>query len=200
MSNEFLTADEAKQIQKDVAKALRRAHSQHAGRDRRSISEVENENYQVRKTDCEKAISGLHRKHESRRALAKAAPEGSNGAAAIAAMHSDRSLAGRRIDSQTLVAKLASAVGQAIKKDFSSAAEAKRELKKLLADEPRPRNHQIVKRAKCKSGLATLTLRKGADFPFLIEVEDKDNLYFHSEHADADRAERAFLVLTGCSD
>jgi hypothetical protein len=195
--SDFLTADEAKQIHKDVSKALRRAHEQHKNRDRSSIAEVENPNRQVRKSDCEKAISGLHSKHESRRELAKAAVASTNASAAIAALHSDRSLAGRAVSGNAgLVTRLAGAVSEAIKKDYSSAVEARREIKKLLADEPRPRNHEVVRKANAKSGLATLTIRKGNPYPFIIEV---DGLY-HSEHNDADAAERAFLVLVGGSD
>jgi hypothetical protein len=200
MSNGYLTAEEQREIQRDVSKALRAVHTKHANRDRASIAEVENPNRQIQKSDCEKAISGLHSKHESRREIRKLAPKGTNGAAAIAALHSDRSFAGRRIDSPTLVAKLAGAVTQAIRKDYGSAAEAKAEIKKLLADEPRPRNHEVVKRARCKSGEAILLLKKGASYPFEIVVADGEHEYYHSSHLESDGAERAFLVLTGCSD
>jgi hypothetical protein len=133
MSEKFLTAEQERELRKGANSALRKIHSKHAGRSRGSITEVENENYQVQKSDCEQAISGLHRRHDSGRTIAKRVEPGNNAGAAISALHSDRSLAGRTIEGPTLVAKLASAIGIAIKKDYASAAEAKREIKKLLA-------------------------------------------------------------------
>jgi hypothetical protein len=193
MNNNFLTAAEARIIEKATTDALKLIFEKHDGRDRGSIAEVENPNRQVRKSDCEKAISGLHRRHDPGRAVAKAAPATTNASAAIAAMHSDRSLAGRTVSgNRGLVEKLAGAVAVAVRKDYSSAAEAKREIKKMLAeDAPRPGNHEIVKRAKAKSGEAVMTFRKGNDYPYLIEVDG----CYHSEHADADRAERTFVIL-----
>jgi hypothetical protein len=48
-------------------------------------------------------------------------------------MHNDPDFAGRTVAGNTsLVAKLAGAIGRAVLLDYSSAAEAKRELKKLL--------------------------------------------------------------------
>jgi uncharacterized protein YecA (UPF0149 family) len=194
MSNEHLTATEARQIQKDANAALKKIFKQHPNRDRSSIADVENPNRQIRKSDCEVALSALHTRHDSGRAIAKApAPATTNAGAAISALHSDGSFAGREIAGNgNLVAKLASAIGQAALKDYGSAREAKREIKKLLSeDAPRPRNYEIVKRAQAKSGIATMTLRKGSAYPFLIEVDG----YYHSEHFDADGAERAFIVL-----
>jgi|GEM_PF-5807425 len=193
MSNE-LSADEARQIQKDANAALRKIFTKHAGKDRSSIADVENPNRQIQKSDCEKAISKLHASHDSGREIKKAAaPASTNAGAAVSALHSDRAFAGRTVAGNgNLVAKLASAIGQAVLKDYSSAREAKQEIRKLLSeDAPRPRNHVVLKTAKAKSGIATLTLRKGASSPYLIEV---DGLY-HSEHQDVDRAEQTFVIL-----
>jgi hypothetical protein len=199
MSNEYISAEEQRQIQKDVNAALKHVFQKHENRDRSSVADVENPLRQPRKSDAEKAIGKIHCRGDSGRTIAKAAPCGTNAASAISALHADRSFAGREVSgNRALVEKLATAVGQAVLKEYGSVAEAKRELKKLLADDaPRPRNHEIVRRAKCKSGIATLTLRKGASYPFLVEV---DGLY-HSEYYDADAAERAFTILaTGSWD
>jgi len=58
MANE-LTADEARELKKSTTAALRKIFKKHVGRDRGSIAEVENENYQVRKGDAEVAGLGL---------------------------------------------------------------------------------------------------------------------------------------------
>jgi hypothetical protein len=194
MSNEFLTADQAAELEKGINDRLSLLRKRGSNRRLDHLADSENPLRQIRKSDCEVAISGLHRRHEFGREIRKAAVSGTNASAAISALHSDRSLAGRTIAGNgNLVLKLAGVVAQAVKKDYSSAREAKAEIKKLLAteDAPRPRNYEILRTAKAKSGIATLTLRKGADFPFLIEV---DGLY-HSEHLESDGAERAFAVL-----
>jgi hypothetical protein len=194
MSNEFLTAAQERELKKGINDRLSLLRKHGSNRRLDHLADSENPNRQIRKSDCAQAISGLHRKHESSRSFTKAASGGTNASAAVAALHSDRAFAGRTIAGNgNLVAKLAAAIGQAALKDYGSAREAKAEIKKLLAteDAQRPRNHVIVKRAKAKSGLAILTLRKGHDFPYEITV---DGLY-HSEHADADRAERAFAIL-----
>jgi hypothetical protein len=204
--SDFLTRDEEKLIKKNVRDALRGIFTKHENRDRSSVADIENPNRQVRKSDGEKAIAKLHSGHRSGQEIAKAAPCGTNAATAISALHADRSFAGREVSgNRALVEKLATVVAQATLREYGSAAEAKREIKKLLSDDaPRPRNHQIVKQAKCKSGLAVMTFRKGADFPYLIEVNDGRDSLYHSEHRDARRAEEAFVVLAtgafGASD
>jgi len=192
MSNGYLTAEEARKIEKSVTAALRKAFKDHPNRDRSSIADVENLNRQIRKSDCEEAISGLHRNHASGRAVTKAAAASTNASAAIAALHSDRTLASRKIQTPTLVAKLATAVATAVQKEYGSVKEARRELKKLIEKaDTRPRNHVVMKRAETKNGEAVLTLRKGAAYPYELTLGG----YYHSEHFDLDAAERAFVVL-----
>jgi hypothetical protein len=194
MTNE-LTASQERELKKGINERLNLLRKRGSNRRLDHLADAENPNRQIRKTDCEKAISKLHTSRDSGRAITKAAaPATTNAGAAIAALHSDRSLAGRTITGNgNLVAKLASAIGQVVLKDYGSAREAKREIRKLLAtDVPaRPRNHQILKRAKAKSGEAVLTLRKGNDYPYEITVDG----YHHSEHFDIDGAERAFVIL-----
>jgi len=193
-----MTAEEAREIQKDATAALKKIFQKHDGRDRRSITEVENGNYQIRKSDAEKAISKIHSTSNSRTAIAKrVAPATDNGAAAISALHSDAAFAGRSVSGNTaLVQKLASAIGQAIKKDYANATEAKKAIKKLLAtdDVPRPRNHRIVKTGTGKVGDLTLVHKKGvADGTYPYEIL-ADNLY-HSGYPDIENAERVFMIL-----
>ena len=192
--SDYLTAEEQRLIQKNVRAALRKVHTKHAGRDRESITMVDNENYQPRRSDAEKMIAKMHSTGDGRREIRKAAAPGTNAASAILAMHSDRGLAGRTIaGNTTLVAKLAGAVATVVRKEYGSVREAKAELKKLLSEDAlaRPRNHVVLKSAQAKSGLATLTLRKGNAYPYIVEVDG----YYHSEHVTDDAAERAFTIL-----
>lgn len=97
MSNEHLGADEARKIQEDASAALRKIHTKHAGRDSGSIAEVENENYQPRKSDAEKAIAKLHSTSNHGVAIAKrAAPALTNASSAISAMHAEANRRGSR--------------------------------------------------------------------------------------------------------
>jgi len=177
MSNE-LTAGEAAIIKKATTSALKMIFEKHDGRDRRSITEIENENCQPLRSDGGKMIAKMHSTGDGRE-IRKAAAPGTNASAAIAAMHSDRALAGRTVPgNQRLVAKLAGAIASAVERDFASAREAKAEIRKILSDDaPRPRNYSVLKMAKAKSGIATLTHRKGSNFLYLIEV---DSMYLPS--------------------
>jgi hypothetical protein len=193
----FLTADEAKTIRKNVSDALRKVHSKHAGRNRASITGVENENYQIRKSDAEKAISNLHsRSHHSREIRKRVEPAGDNGSAAIAAMHSDRSFAGRTVaGDRTLVAKLANAIGIAIQKDYSSAKQAKAAIQELLetgSSTDVPRNHVTLRSGKGKIGTVAIVRKKGAERPYEIQTDG----FFHSSYEDVGEAEECFAALT----
>ena len=206
MGNE-LTASQERELKKGINDRLNLLRKRGSNRQLGHIADVENPNRRVEKTECERAISKLHSSHDSGRAIAKrVAPTTDNGSAAIAALHSDLSLAGRAIEGPTLVAKLASAVAQAVRKDYSSAAEARRELKKLLSDEPArdikaiakrleandlPRSHKVLKSGTGKIGKVTLVEKKGAGRPYELLADG----CFHSSYSDVDNAERAFVVL-----
>ena len=196
MSNEFLTADQERALKKGVNDRLDLLRKRGSNRRLDHLADSENPNRQVRKSDAEVAISGLHRKHDSGRAITKAAPASTNASAAVAALHSDRSLAGRTIEGPTLVAKLAGAVAQAVRKDYSSAREAKAEIRKLLSDDAprRPRNHQILKRVRAKSGEAVLIEKRGTVDGYNWEILVDD--CFHSAHPSRERAEKTFAKLT----
>ena len=205
-----LTPEEDRKLKKAATDRINLLRWRGSNRQLGHLADVENPNRQIRKSDCEQAISGLHRRHDSGRTIAKRVEPGNNAGAAISAMHSDTTFAGRTVSGNgNLVAKLAVALTRAVKKDYGSAAEAKREIRKLLSDEvpardikaiakrlsgESPRNHRVVKTAKAKIGEVALIEKRGAtdgEYPFEITADG----YFHSGHPDLDRAETAFLVL-----
>lgn len=144
--SEHLTAEQERELKKGINERLTLLRKRGSNRRLGHITEAENDLYKVDRSDAERAISKLHSNHGSGRAIAKATQSGSNATAAIAAIHGDRSLAGRDISGNaTLVAKLAGAVAVALTKDFSSAAEAKRAIRKLI-DAPAPDVKAIQKR------------------------------------------------------
>jgi hypothetical protein len=124
--SQFLKADEATKLKRGITQVLNNVH---AGQ--RPKMPAPNENYLLRKGDCEKAIAAIHSGRTVRMAEATT---GSNASEAIALMHrgpaefSGRDIAGNR----KLVEKLVLAVGQAVIKDFASKCDAKRELRKMI--------------------------------------------------------------------
>ena len=133
-----MNAKEDRQIKKDANAILAKIHGS-TGRDLGHITREDNDNYRVRKSDGERAIAALHRTADTgvSRVIRKVArPQDNDAAAAIARMHSDpaefadRDVAGNG----RLVAKLAGAIAQVIKRDFTSAKQAKAAIRKLIED------------------------------------------------------------------
>jgi hypothetical protein len=93
MANE-LTAEQAAELKKGINDRLDLLRKRGSNRRLDHLADSENPNRQIQKSECEQAISRLHRKHESSRSFTKAASGGTNASAAVAALHSDRALPG----------------------------------------------------------------------------------------------------------
>lgn len=138
--SDHLTADQDKKLKGEINERLSKVHGQrYARRDLSHLVEGTG-NYEVRKGDCERAVATLHRTGDTgmSRQIRKIVTARDNDAAAmVAEMHRHpEAFEGRTIqDHAQLVLKLSAAVIELIKRDFASAKDAKKALRKMIGGE-----------------------------------------------------------------
>jgi hypothetical protein len=129
-----LNLDQDRELRKEVNGRIQKLHSQRYAR--RDLSHLnENPNCEVRRSHAEKAIAKFHATGDSGRTIQKRLkPAEDDAANAIAELHCHPATYSKRrvTGNSTLVTKLAGAIAQAVRRDYSSGAEARATIKKLL--------------------------------------------------------------------